>query len=117
MMRRIQLLFLFVFVSISAFSQSRKEWLEYGDAAFSHEDYASAAYFYLKVIDPRTSNAKEGTFPYDVKTWFAPLDSTQKDSGAAKVDTTKKQGPKNMMSPEIRYQYLVHQVAESYRLS
>ena len=118
MMRSIKLSILFVFVySISAFSQSRKEWLEYGDAAFAHEDYASAAYFYLKVIDPKTSNAKEGTFPYDIKTWFPPLDSTQKDSTAPKVDTTKVNGSENIMGPELRYQYLVHQIAESYRLS
>ena len=118
MMRSIQLSILFVFVySISVFSQSRKEWLEYGDAAFAHDDYASAAYFYLKVIDPKTSNAKEGTFPYDIKTWFPPLDSTKKDSAAPKVDTTKVNGSKNMMGPELRYQYLVHQIAESYRLS
>lgn len=116
-MRRLSLSLLVFFISaLSAFSQSRKEWLEYGDAAFAKEDYGSAAYFYLKVIDPKTSNAKEYTFPYDIKTWFPPLDSTKKDSGTVKVDTTTKKNGKNM-TPEIRYQYVTHQVAESFRLS
>jgi outer membrane protein OmpA-like peptidoglycan-associated protein len=118
-MRRIPFVLFVSFVfSLSAFSQSRKEWLEYGDDAFKREDYASAAFFYLHVIDPKTTNAKDYTFPYDVKTWMAPLDSTKKDSGnTAPVDTAVNKDGFKKMTPEIRYQYVTHQVAESYRLA
>jgi OmpA-OmpF porin, OOP family len=108
--------------------QSRKELLRYADDAFKKEEYATAVNFYLKLLNQSTSD-EERTYPYEVRSIYipkkekkdttksvTPTDSTVKDSvNYVKKDTLKKEEPKNMMV-EIRDQYVVHQLAESYRL-
>ncbi|MEW6467460.1 MAG: OmpA family protein [Bacteroidota bacterium] len=113
-MRKSFYLLAFLLFSLPGFSQSRGEWLEYADEAFKNEDYISAAYYYQKVIDPNTAASRDYIYPYDIKTYVKPLvDTTKADSTKQNVDTVKTQ--KGMLS-EIKYAYVVHQIAESYRL-
>ena len=46
---------LFLFVTVSTFAQSKREWIEYADAAYKNGDYKTAVAFYLKVVDKGTS--------------------------------------------------------------
>lgn len=112
-MRRISLLFILFAFSVTAFAQSKREWLEYGDAAFKKEDYRSAAVFYLKVIDKKASASTDVTYPYETKTYISPP-KKNKDSikTAAKKDTVTAAG-----ASDIKTQYVTHQLAESYRLN
>src|ERR1043165_1851836 len=92
---------LFLFVTISAFAQSKREWMEYADAAYKNEDYKTALSFYLKVIDKGTS--VDYTRPYETKPFVkqrkVPKDSLAKDS------------TKNITTDPME-QYAVHQIAD-----
>ena len=115
-MRRIALtLVLSVVSSLTLLAQSRGEWLEYADESFKNEDYITAAYFYLKVVDPNTSHSRDYVFPYDIKTYVKPMvdDSAASDTtNKVKPDSTFKKG----MLSTIEFNYVQHQIAESYRL-
>src|ERR1043165_8468337 len=97
---------LFLFVIISAFAQSKREWMEYGDAAYKNEDYKTALSFYLKVIDKGT--AVDITRPYEAKPYVkqrkVPKDSAAKDSTL------------NITSDPME-QKAVHMIADCYRLN
>jgi OmpA-OmpF porin, OOP family len=115
-MRKIFSLALLFLFSVMVYGQTRKEWLAYADAAFENRDYSSAAYYYQKVIDPGTHHSRDYIFPYVIRTWIPPLDSTRKDSASVPtpVDSTQ-QVPKNI-TQRIGYDYVVHQIATCYRL-
>lgn len=100
--------------SFPGFSQSRGEWLEYADEAFKNEDYITAAFFYLKVIDPNTSHSRDYIFPYDIKTYVKPMEDSVVTDTTNKIqpDSAQKKG----MLSTIQYAYVQHQIAESYRL-
>jgi OOP family OmpA-OmpF porin len=176
MKRSVVVLFVML-ISVLASAQSRKEWLEYADGSFKNGDYASAAYFYQKVISKGLAGSRDIVYPYDIKTWIKPFkpdadstghgndtlpaklrpadtdhdnyitaeelknasDTTVKDKQhltaqeikdlndfyvgqpkraatdtSAAASSSKK--PKNIIQ-DIRYSYVVHQIAESYRLN
>ena len=50
---RLSAVIVFVFIGQLLFSQSKSEIVEYGDNAYKNENYASAAYFYKKIIDKK----------------------------------------------------------------
>jgi OmpA-OmpF porin, OOP family len=101
------LLFLF-FITASSFAQSRREWIEYADAAFKNEDYKTALSFYLKAIDKGTS--VDLTRPYEVKP-YSPPPKKNKDSVAVKDSTVVK------LTSDPQEQYVIHQIADCYRLN
>ncbi|MGQ0828246.1 MAG: OmpA family protein [Bacteroidota bacterium] len=131
-MKRIAAILILFAFSTAAFAQSKREWLEYGDAAFKNEDYHTAAAFYLKVIDKKTSSSTDVTYPYETKP-YTPPPKKNKDSlkaAAAKKDTdlaTKDSVKTNVAakdtsalivnSSDVKVQYVTHQIAESYRLN
>jgi outer membrane protein OmpA-like peptidoglycan-associated protein len=119
MMKKLQAVAVLFLLAVSVFAQSRKEWLDWADEAFKNEDYASAAYYYQRVIDPKTANSKEYTLPYVPKS-IAMMDSASADSAKTtddkKIKLDSVENSKNLLSA-IRYNYVVHQIAESYRLS
>ncbi|OFY87934.1 MAG: hypothetical protein A3F72_09225 [Bacteroidetes bacterium RIFCSPLOWO2_12_FULL_35_15] len=107
MKRIVALVFLFS-VSIAVFAQSKREWLEYGDAAFKNGDYFTAVTFYLRVVDKATP--PDITRPYEIRPYSPPA-KVKKDSLSVN-DTLKKV---NKLSE--KEQYVIHQIAESYRLN
>jgi OmpA-OmpF porin, OOP family len=109
MKRIIVSLFLIAF-SISAFSQTKREWLAYGDASFKNEDYKSAISYYLKVLDKSTS--VDLVYPYTPKPYIPPR-KINKDS-LAKVEKDTLRIISNVSPLE---QYATHQVADAYRLN
>ena len=100
---------LFLLSSLVSFSQSKREWIEYADIAFKNEDYKTAVVFYLKVIDKSTS--VDLTRPYEVKPYIAPA-KKQKDSIKAAKETIKEAVPFDSTE-----QYVIHQIADCYRLN
>ncbi len=98
---------LFLFVTVTSFAQSKREWMEYADAAYKNGDYKTAISFYLKVVDKGTSG--DYTRPYEPKPYIAPA-KKNKDSLKA-ADTTK------IVTTNPFEQYAIHQIADSYRLN
>ncbi len=89
-----------------SFGQTKREYLEYADAAFKNGDYITAINFYLKVIDKGTT--ADYTRPYEVKPYSAPPKKNKDAKDTSKVK-------KSPVDP--REIYVTHQVAESYRLN
>lgn len=100
MMKRYILFFCALLLSGFVQSQSKKELVEFGDAAFANENYGSAIYFYKRVISTIPSKY-DVTYPYEVK---SVVREKKKDSTAS-IDTK-----------DSRKVYVLHRLAESYRL-
>ncbi len=98
---------LFLFVTVSTFAQSKREWLEYADIAYKNGDYKTAVTFYLKVVDKGT--AVDYTRPYEARPYTPPA-KKNKDSTAV-ADSSKQ------ITTDPTEQYAVHQIADSYRLN
>lgn len=109
MMKRAAVLFLFFIVGISAFGQTKREWIAYGDISFKNEDYKSAVTYYLKAIDKSTIT--DITRPYDPKPYYPPAKKNKDSVSVAKAakDSIKPMDPTDA--------YVTHQIAESYRLN
>jgi outer membrane protein OmpA-like peptidoglycan-associated protein len=100
---------LFLFVTVTAFAQTKREWREYADIAYKNGDYKSALTFYLKIIDKGTS--VDLTFPYTSKPYVAP---PKKNKDSAKV---VKDSVKTEVTNDPLEQYTIHQIADCYRLN
>ncbi len=104
---RVSLVILFVLIGQLLFSQSKNEIIEQGDNAYKNENYASAAYFYKKVID------KEGlssglVHPYEARNWVAPSKKSK-----AERDSLDKEAPDTNSYAEDAI--VLHKLANSYR--
>lgn len=106
MKRIFSLLILFAF-STFAFAQTKREWIAYGDIAFKNGDYNTAVASYLKVVDKTTPY--DIIHPYETKIYTAPQKKI-KDTAHVNKDSLK-----GVLSP--KEQYIIHQIAECYRLN
>ncbi|MEK7486543.1 MAG: OmpA family protein, partial [Planctomycetota bacterium] len=109
------LIFLLPFI---AFSQSRKEWLHTADEAFRNQDYSTAAYYYLKVLQG-PPDGENISYPYEVNQVLLPV---KKSEGASSLDTSKNFKPVVTNKDQsthysIADQRIVHNIAASYRLA
>ena len=99
-----------------AFSQSRKEWLQTADEAFKHEDYSTAAYYYLQIMQG-PADGENIAYPYEVIQVLLPV---KKSDSASSLDTSKSFKPvvthteKNTPYGTADHR-IVHNLAESYR--
>lgn len=109
MKRSAAVLFLLT-LSILSFSQTKREWMAYGDIAFKHEDYNSAINYYLKVLDKSTSI--DLVYPYTPKPYIRPAKVNKDSLALAKKDTLHPISPVSPME-----QYVTHQIADAYRLN
>jgi OmpA-OmpF porin, OOP family len=109
MKRIVAFLFLIAF-SISAFSQTKREWLAYGDAAFKNEDYKSAIDYYLRVLDQGTS--VDLVYPYTPRPYTPPR-KINKDS----ISKLEKDTLRLISNVSPLEQYTTHQIADAYRLN
>ncbi len=133
-MKRIVTLLVFFTFSITAFAQTKREWLEYGDAAFNTGNYNTAVSYYLKIIDKNTP--ADITHPYETKPYtppvkkngaagfkflgltvaYIPKETNTKDSTLPAIAANKDSAKTTGFSGTDE-QYAVHQIAESYRLN
>lgn len=130
-MKRIAALLILFAFSTTAFAQTKREWLKYADAAFKNGDYTNAVNFYIKVIDKSTPF--DITHPYAVKP-YVPKKKQDTASAGFKIfnitiaiaqpqNKTKdsllveKDSVKTVEVASTNDQYVVHQIAESYRLN
>lgn len=113
-MKHITALVMLLCIYSASFAQTKKEWLKYADAAFKNGDYKNAVVYYTKVLDKNTPS--DITHPYEAKPYTPSKKKAavaeKTDTALAQIDTVKATKPAN--SEE---QYIVHQVAESYRLN
>lgn len=98
---------LFLFIGHLLFSQSKNEIIEYGDKAYKNENYASAVYFYKKVIDKKGLSSGL-VHPYEARNWVAPPKKNK-----AEQDSLK-QGKKDTSSYAADA-IVLHKLANAYR--
>lgn len=97
------LLFIAAFMfSIGGFAQSQKELIRLGDQAYESYNYASAVYFYKKIIEGGKSGTRyDVTYPYEINSYVSPVKSS---------DSTKALSPR-----ELRQRYVINMIANSYQ--
>jgi OOP family OmpA-OmpF porin len=103
------LIILFVLIGQLLFSQSKKEIIEQGDNAYKNENYASAAYFYKKVIDKKGVSSGL-VHPYEARSWVAPA----KKSKAERDSLEQEKADTNSYGDDA---VVLHKLANSYRLN
>lgn len=97
-----RLLFLLIALAwSSSFAQSKKDLVELGDAAFKKENFGSAIFFYKRVLDPKAGK-DDWVYPYQ----FRPSGRQRKN----------KEDSLNVEIKDERQIYVLHRIAESYRL-
>lgn len=111
--KHIAVLFIFFFALLPCFSQEQNEWMEQGDIAFKNEDYTNAIIFYLRVItDEVTTDIAR---PYEI-TPYVPVKREEETTDTKSPAKPKQPAPK-LNQPAQMQQYIIHQLAESYRLN
>jgi len=121
-------LLLLFFISINSFGQSKKLWMLEGENAYAKKDYASAAYYYAKVLDD-TTILETFVLPYEAQMVNLRIKNLikvpelklknpfKKDSAsvANSSDTTKK--PKADFKPMNSIDYVYYKLGHSYFLN
>lgn len=101
------LVILFVLIGQLLFAQSKKEIIEQGDNAYKNENYASAAYFYKKVIDKKGVSSGL-VHPYEARNWVAPAKKSKAERDSLKLE----KGDTNSYADDA---VVLHKLANSYR--
>jgi OmpA-OmpF porin, OOP family len=116
MRKYFSLLVVCLLASASLFSQSRREWLEFGDKAFADGDYKLALACYQHVVKLAPGSDRDLVTPYECRPYTPPkktIDSVALKN--AQNDTTKIT-PSLVEGNDPRTIYTIHRIAECYRL-
>ncbi len=103
-MTKISITIVAVLMAFGSIGQSKKELLELGDQAFEKKNYASAAYFYLKIVQGSKGGKYDVAHPYEINTYT---------TGKTNVDTSQTVA---LSVSEARNQHSINRIADSYRL-
>jgi outer membrane protein OmpA-like peptidoglycan-associated protein/tetratricopeptide (TPR) repeat protein len=87
-------------------AQNKNEIIEFGDNAYKNENYASAVFFYKKIIDNKGLSSGNLIHPYEARTWIAPAEKSKSDT----VEVNKKDSG-NYSNDAL----ILHKLANSYR--
>lgn len=117
-----------------ALSQTKSDLIRYGDDAYKAKNYASAAYFYKKVLTISNAGIKETVYPYDLKHSNRDFDeeSDKKNIDTLTTDSLMSDSLKTIPEQEyvydstnthlqltekqIEYSELASKLGDSYRL-
>lgn len=123
-------IFFLLFLSKTISAQSSGDFLRLADMSFQNENYASAAYFYHKILISGGSRGRDIVYPYELKSYHKPLkgesektDSTNisKDSTITQTETkieSDSSGTKiSITETSTEILYVMERLAECYRLS
>ncbi|HEU4718856.1 MAG TPA: OmpA family protein [Bacteroidia bacterium] len=116
-MRRFALLLFSLFsLPVLLSAQSRREWQDMGDKAFDQKNYKLALACYQHVITMTPGNDRDLVTPYECRSYVPAkkLVDTTGISGAM-MDTTLK-NPNLVSGNDARTRWVVHRVADCYRL-
>ncbi|HSH67607.1 MAG TPA: hypothetical protein VLB84_17835, partial [Bacteroidia bacterium] len=104
-------IFFFFFPFFPCFSQEQNEWIELGDVSFKNEDYQNAITYYLKVISKEVTS--DISRPYEL----TPYLKVQKKTEQTPVKGSRQKPAPKLNQPIQIQQYVIHQLAECYRLN
>lgn len=107
-------LIVFLFIcSLPCFCQEKNEWVTQGDAAFKNEDYKGAIAYYLKVITKEVTTDITRAYEIRPSTRISKIKKPEEEEENSK--TKKKQS--NLKQSVQQQQYIIHQLADAYRLN
>ena len=98
---------IFLFIGHLLFSQSKNEIIELGDNAYKNENYASAVFYYKKVIDKKGLSSGL-VHPYEARAWVAPPKKTKAEQDSIKQG---KSDTNSYASDAV----VLHKLANAYR--
>ncbi|PCI98251.1 MAG: hypothetical protein COB15_06295 [Flavobacteriales bacterium] len=100
------LIILLILVGQILFAQSKNEIEGQGDNAYKNENYASAAYFYQKIIDKKGVSSGL-VHPYEARSWIAPPKKNKAQRDSLKLE----KGDTNSYTNDA---VVLHKLANSY---
>lgn len=117
-MRRILLPVFFLLVSaVTAFGQSRREWVEFGDKAFDDKNYKLALACYEHVLTFADATDRDLVTPYECRPYKNPKKTIDTSALAtAASDTVTLKNPNLVKGNDGRTRYVVNKVADCYRM-
>lgn len=99
------------------FGQSKRIWIESADNAYAKRDYATAAYYYAKVLDD-TTVLKTYVLPYEAQLVNLKMKSLFK---VPELSVTRRKDSITTAKEEIinssKYDFVLYRLAQSYRLN
>ncbi|PCH65165.1 MAG: hypothetical protein COC01_10255 [Bacteroidetes bacterium] len=116
-LKRYLVVLLLLTITPTLFSQTNLDYLRFGDYAFEQKNYASAAFYYSKILG-ENPDGNLPALPYDpIKCKIPP--SPKRDSMliAQGLKVINKYPDKPIELSVNKYHFIVHRLADSYRLS
>lgn len=111
------LLFPFIFLVSTGFSQSKKVWIDLADEAYAKRDYANAAVYYARVLDD-TTVLRHYVLPYEPQLVNLKMASLFK---VPELAITKRKDSINIAKEDLvqssKYDFILYRLAQSYRLN
>lgn len=116
--KHIAVLFIFFSALLPCLSQEQSEWMEQGDLAFKNENYTHAIIYYLRAVTDEVTEDVTITRPYEITPYSKAKKEEEAPANTKNISTAKpKQPAPNLNQPAQLQQYLIHQLAEAYRLN
>jgi outer membrane protein OmpA-like peptidoglycan-associated protein/tetratricopeptide (TPR) repeat protein len=116
-MRRQLVTFFCLIIALSAYGQSRREWLEFGDKAYADKNYKLALACYQHTITLAAGSDRDLVTPYECRPYTNPKKVV--DSAAvvaATTDTAALTNPNLIKGTDARTRYVTNRVADCYRM-
>jgi len=102
-MKKILTSIVVLLITLSGFSQSKRELIDLGDQAYNKGNFGSAIYYYLKIVEGGKGGKYDITHPYEINTYINPI--SDGDSSNQTIKTPS----------DDRKKYVIHKIADSYR--
>jgi OmpA-OmpF porin, OOP family len=114
-MRRLVLTIFSILVFTTLFSQSRRQWLEFGDKAFDDQNYKLALACYQHAVTMSDGSDRDLVTPYECRP-YTPAKKMVDTVAANKAATDSTlTNPNLVKGNDARTRYTVHRIAECYR--
>lgn len=116
MRKQLSILIVLLFAATTVFAQSRREWQEFGDQAFELGNYKLALACYQHAVKLVPGSDRDLVTPYECRPYTPPKKVV--DSVALKnaLNDTTKVNPNMVEGSDPKTVWVVHRIAECYRL-
>ncbi len=116
MRKQLSILIVLLLAVTSVFGQSRREWTEFGDQAFDQGNYKLALACYQHAVKLVPGSDRDLVTPYECRPYTPPKKMV--DSVALKnaQNDTSKVKPEMVDGNDPKTRWVVHRIAECYRL-
>jgi outer membrane protein OmpA-like peptidoglycan-associated protein/tetratricopeptide (TPR) repeat protein len=116
MRKQLSVLLVLLFVATSVFAQTRREWLEFGDQAYDQSNYKLALSCYQHAVKLAPGNDRDLLTPYECRPYTPPKKVADSVAVQNALKDTTKVNPTLVEGDDPKTRWVVHRIAECYRL-